>query len=123
MTNITRRISSLAPVLLERSGKQPAVPLVVEGPAADPRGQSAVTMLLKRHEGSVYVIAVYAADRPVRASFNLKGFVSDRAQGRVAWEKRSVSATGGVFEDSFDKFGVHVYRFGECVDSGVKRKF
>jgi hypothetical protein len=41
----------------------------------------------------------------------------------VAWEKRSVSATGGVFEDSFDKFGVHVYRFGECVDSGVKRKF
>jgi hypothetical protein len=113
MTNITRRISSLAPVLLERSGKQPAVPLVVEGPASDPLGQPAVTMLLKRHKGSVYVIAVNAADKPVRASFNLKGFVSDRAHGRVAWEKRSVALSDGVFEDSFDPFGVHVYRFGE----------
>jgi hypothetical protein len=59
------------------------------------------------------VIAVNAADKPVRASFNLKGFVSDRAHGRVAWEKRSVALSDGVFEDSFDSFGVHVYRFGE----------
>jgi hypothetical protein len=31
----------------------------------------------------------------------------------VAWEKRSVALSDGVFEDSFDPFGVHVYRFGE----------
>jgi hypothetical protein len=31
----------------------------------------------------------------------------------VAWEKRSVALSDGVFEDSFDSFGVHVYRFGE----------
>lgn len=111
MTNITRRISSLAPVLLERTPKQPPVPVAVEGPKTDPLGQPAVTMLLKRHEGAVYVIAVNAADKPVRARFNLKGFVSGKAEGRVAWEKRPVASDDGAFEDSFDAFGVHVYRF------------
>ena len=113
MTNITRRISSLAPVLLERTPKQPAVPIVIDGPKTDPLGQPAVTMLLKRHGGAVYVIAVNAADKPVRARFDLKGFVPGRAEGRAVWEKRQVSLDNGSFEDFFDTFGVHVYRFGE----------
>lgn len=111
MTNIARRISSLAPVFLERTPPQPQPPLVVDGPKVDPLGQVAVTMLLKRCGGFVYIIAVNAANEPVRARFMLKGFVPERAKGSVAWEKRQVKIASGVFEDSFDAFGVHVYRF------------
>ena len=108
MTNITRRIATLAPVLLERTPAQPPVPEIVSGAATDPLGQPAVTLLLKRRGSSVFVLAVNAAAESVRARFRL-GLRA--AKGRVFWERREVALANGVFEDDFDAFGVHVYRF------------
>ncbi len=107
MTNITRRIASLRPVLTERTPPQPHVPEVVHGPKTDLLGQPSVTMLLKCHGGEAYVFAVNAAPEPVRARFRLG---VRTATAHVEWEDRDVSLKGGVFEDDFDVLGVHVYR-------------
>lgn len=112
MTNVTRRISALRPVLLSRTPPQPPVPEVVAGPAADPLGQPSVTALLKRVGGAAYMLAVNAAPEPVRARFR-PGVRA--ATAKVAWEHRDVTLEDGAFEDDFDAFAVHVYRMKESV--------
>ena len=107
-TNLVSRIASLVPVLLERDPKQPAAPVVLEGPKDDPLGQPAVSALVKRHDGFTYVLAVNASPKPVRA--RLFAEVPD-GEGSVKWENRRITASKGVFEDAFKGFGVHVYRF------------
>lgn len=108
-TNMATRIAELSSVLVERDPAQPAAPVVLEGPTKDPLGQPAVTALMKRHKDSVYLLAVNASPRAVRARLN----VLDAADtGEVLWEGRKVSVSGNSFEDSFGGFGVHVYRIG-----------
>ncbi len=108
MTNITRRIAALSPLLLERTPPQPPVPEIVEGPKTDPLGKPAVTMLLKRRKDVICLMAVNAANEKVRARFNL-GPVKAAKVG-VSWEGRTVALSQGVFEDDFEPFGVHVYK-------------
>jgi hypothetical protein len=107
ISDLATFIKELSPVLLEEKGKQlPAE--VLSGSSVDPFGGTAVTALLKHHNGCVYVLAVNAAPEPVRTRFRIKDV---DAEGEVLKENRKVSAKGGVFEDDFNAFGVHVYRF------------
>ena len=108
MTNLTTRLSALAPVFLERKPRQPQPPEIVDGAKTDPLGRPSVSVLVKVHAGSTYVFAVNASPKPARA----RVFVTvPDGEGSVAWEKRKVAARGGSFEDNFGGFGVHVYRF------------
>lgn len=109
MTNITRRIAALSPVLLARTPAQPPIPEVIAGPKTDGLGQPSVTALMKIHNDDVYLLAVNAATNSVRAKFCLPNVRT--ANGKVAWERRAVSLVRGEFEDDFDVLGVHVYRF------------
>ena len=108
MTNITRRIEALSPLLTERTPPQPPVPEIVEGPKTDPLGQPSVTLLLKTHRSAHYVFAVNAVNEPVRARFRIGGVKASTVG--VAWERREIKMAGGAFEDDFEPFGVHVYR-------------
>ena len=107
MTNITHRVQELAPILVTRTPSQPCAPKVLAGPATDPLGQPSVTMLVKRAEGAVYVIAVNAAKERVRVALQAG---TDVAQGEVLWEDRMVVCSDGTFTDDFAPFAVHVYR-------------
>ena len=109
LTNVSRRISSVAPVLLEGPCAQPSVPEVVRGPKADALGQPSVTWLAKRHDGSLWLFAVNATDKDVTA--RLSPGVSGR--GEVLWENRAVESRDGAFTDAFGPYGVHVYRMEE----------
>ena len=107
-TNVTRRIASLVPVLVERTPAQPPVPTVVSGPMKDALGNSSVTALLKIKDGVRYLLAVNAADAEVKASFapDVHGDVE------VLWENRRIHAdTKGGFTDTFRPLAVHVYRW------------
>ncbi|MBQ2628646.1 MAG: hypothetical protein IJG13_03110 [Kiritimatiellae bacterium] len=108
-TNVSRRISSLAPVLLERDGPQPPPPEIMSGPQRDALDEGpSVTMLEKLHGGWTYILAVNAADAQVKARFS----VGAAGPVEVLWERRSpASAGGGAFEDVFAPLDVHVYRF------------
>ncbi|MBR2837248.1 MAG: hypothetical protein IKE55_00530 [Kiritimatiellae bacterium] len=108
MTNLSTRIASLAPVLLERTPRQPAVPEILDGEKTDRYGRPSVSVLVKNHNGMTYVLAVNASHEKVRA--RVFASVPD-GEGAVAWENRRVAASGGAFEDDFKGFGVHVYRF------------
>ena len=108
MTNLATRIASLSPVLVERTPPQPKPPEVLSGDKLDPLGRPAVSVLVKKHAGAVYVFAVNACDKPARARMFVD--VPD-GEGAVVWENRKVRASGGAFEDDFKNYGVHVYRF------------
>lgn len=108
MTNITRRISSLRPVLVARTPAQPSAPEIVKGPACDPLGQPSVTMLMKVHGDEKYAFTVNASPEPVRARF--ADGLSGVSRAHVMWEDRSVQVLNGAFEDDFAAFAVHVYR-------------
>ncbi len=108
MTNLVSQIKALSPVLLEWTSVQPPLPEVISGSAVDPLGQPSVTSLLKEHGARSYLFAVNAANEGVRARFRLRGGTTVVS---VAGEKRSIAVRSGVFEDDFEAFGVHIYRF------------
>ena len=107
MTNLTTRISSLSPVLLERTPGQPAQPEVLDGKKTDKCGRPSVSVLVKNHEGAAYLLAVNASAGRVRV--RLFADVPD-GRGEVLWENRGIAVSNGAFEDEFKGFGVHVYR-------------
>ena len=108
-TNVSRRIASLAPVLLTRDVPQPPVPAVLSGPARDALDEGpSVTALAKECEGWTYLLTVNAADAAVKARFD----VGAAGPVEVLWENRLLSPmASGAFEDAFAALGVHVYRF------------
>ncbi|MBQ3097012.1 MAG: hypothetical protein IJC66_02550, partial [Kiritimatiellae bacterium] len=108
MTNITRRIAMMVPVLTEPTPPQPAPPEIVSGSKLDAFGLPAVTMLMKMHRNACYVFAVNAMNEKVRARFRLD--VAKTAKVSVVWERREIKMSEGVFDDDFEPFGVHVYR-------------
>ncbi len=103
--DLAGRLSKLAPVLVERTPSQPAVPEVVAGPKTDPLGSPAVTCLLKRHGGRNYLFAVNVAAEPVTA----KLAVPAAAAVEVLYENRTCPAVSGLLTDDFAPFAVHVY--------------
>lgn len=101
---VTTWISSLAPVLLERTGKQPAPPEIIEGPASDPFGQHPISFLLKEHASVRYLLTVNTTLQTVRARFRMSG-----TSAKVQKESRTVPLNDGVLEDEWKPFAVHVY--------------
>ena len=106
ITNVSRRISAVASVLVEKPCEQPPVPQVINGPKEDAFGQPSVTWLSRLHDGALWLFAVNATDKEVEVS--LTPGVSGRCE--VAWESRSFEVPGGNFIDTFKPYGVHVYR-------------
>ena len=108
MTNLSMRIASLSPVLLERTPRQPVAPEILNGEKTDHYGRPSVSVLVKNHQGAIYVLAVNASSEKVRA--RIFSAVAD-GEGEVLWENRRIKVISGAFEDEFKGFGVHVYRF------------
>ena len=108
-TNLSRRIAELAPVLLEREEFSVSAE-IFEGPSKDAFGHKSVSVLLKRHAGWYYLLAVNGVAKPVRVRFVDFGLDVNVNAVDVLWEHRSITGTEGGFDDSFGPFGVHVYR-------------
>ena len=103
---LATQLKELAPVLVERTGKQPPAPQVLSGPQTDPLGHPSISHLLKRHGGAAYLFAVNSAADSVTARFALKA----GCKVEVLYENRSVKVSGEGLTDAFAPFGVHVYR-------------
>ena len=119
MKAVSQRIAELSPVLVERSAEGLEVD-VLNGPKADPLGHPPVVALLKRHGDSCWIIAVNSSPEQVSARFALPS-AKDAAVAKVRWEDRTVSAADGMFSDSFDGFGVHVYEIPAGFSGGGDR--
>ncbi len=99
---INEQVRDLAPVL-----NSPTVEGAVET-GTDP-ASAPIAVMAKSHEGALYVFAVAMNDRPASATFTLAG--KGPTSAKTLGEERSIEiSTEGSFTDSFEPYGVHLYR-------------
>lgn len=98
LKKIAAEVKHLSPVLLapDEPGKLAILP-----------ADAPVHTRLKRHDGSLYLIAVNPADKPCTVTFQLK-HAAERAE--VLFEQRDLVIADGRLEDTFPALGVHVYK-------------
>jgi hypothetical protein len=71
--------------------------------------QIPVDALLKRQPGATYVFATEMRGGDTTATFTLRDFPT-QASAEVLGENRSLPVDGGVFQDDFSSYGVHLYK-------------
>jgi len=69
-----------------------------------------LNVLAKRHDGSVYIVAVNSSERAIKAK--IAGLPQGLLKVETPFEERQAQPqiTQGAFEDAFGWLGVHVYR-------------
>jgi Beta-galactosidase len=68
-----------------------------------------VDTMLKRYNEYTYLFAVSMRPGATTATFTLRDFPAN-ASAEVVGESRSIQVTGGVFQDAFADYGVHIYK-------------
>jgi hypothetical protein len=97
---INAQVTALAPVL-----NSPTVP---SGVSVVSPGTTPISTMVKQYSGSTYVFTVAVLNNPGSATFTLPNVTSGTAQ--VLGENRKLTVSGGVFQDSFSGYGVHLYQ-------------
>ncbi len=98
VTKVDRTIASLAPIL-----NGPTVTGKVTVSSSVP-----IALMTKQRDGALYLFCVAMRNEPSDARFAISGV--DTAEADVVDEGRSVKVRGGVLEDDFAGYGVHLYR-------------
>ena len=70
-----------------------------------------IAAVVKRYENAFYIFAVAMNNSASRPRFAIKGL--DASKAVVIGEDRDVTITNGTFEDSFEGYGVHIYKILE----------
>ena len=68
-----------------------------------------VAVLAKEHAGAVYLFAAATRNTPTKATFTLLK-AAGSAKVEVLDENRTLTASGGKFEDDFEGYAIHIYR-------------
>ena len=77
-----------------------------------PTASDPTTQVISRHgKGSNDLWVIAARSGTATADVTISGLPPAITSGKVYTEGRSVSVKDGSFTDSFDRWGVHVYRF------------
>jgi hypothetical protein len=99
---INQQILALAPVLNS--------PTLVEAATATSSDQAVpIDIMVKQHDGVVYLFAVGMRNAPARGTFRVEGLPSD-AVATVLGESREIPVRDRRFEDDFRPYDVHLYR-------------
>lgn len=98
MGHLTKEFAFLGPVILAPTSA------IVPTASSDQ-----IRMLLKEHEGDLYLLACNADMQPREVTFTLAGIGERGRSLNVICEGRTVPVTGDQFTDSFDTYEVHVY--------------
>lgn len=104
LTAIDAKVTGLAPVLNTRSVGNG---VTARSSVAD----KPIDTMLKRYAGKTYLFATEMRSGTTHGTFTLRDFPAS-ATAIVVGENRSIPVTGGVFEDDFADYGVHVYEIG-----------
>ena len=107
VTELNRQIARLAPVLNS--------PTVNDGASASSENEDVpLAVMMKRHEGAIYLFTVGMRGGETRGTFTVHGIEGERPV-EVLDEHRTLTSRDGVFEDTFGPYEVHLYRIGEKV--------
>ncbi len=109
--DLTAELRTLTPYIVAPRVAAAIQVEIVEG-FAEPgaMGYTALHHSLHQTEGGYFLIAVNGFDSPIEARFTVA--VPDRGladRAAVRFENRLVDVAGGVFEDSFAPYAVHLY--------------
>lgn len=102
VTATNKQIADLAPVL-----NSPSIVDAVEVESSST--ETPVEILVKRKGNEIYVFAVAMRPGKTTATFKLNS-VSELASAEVLGEERQIEIAGRQFSDTFDSWGVHLYR-------------
>ena len=108
LKSIAGELSALHEVLVERTPEQTAKATILEGAATDGLGYPSINLLLKVHDGDHYLLAANSAKALVKARITAPDL---RGEVEVMFEGRNAAVRDGLFEDTFDPYAVHVYRW------------
>jgi hypothetical protein len=100
VTSINAQITALAPVLNN--------PNIANGVSVSSPGTTPISAMLKQYNGSTYVFAVAMLNNAGTATFTLPNIQTGSV--RVLGESRQLTVSGGVFQDTFAGYGVHLYQ-------------
>ncbi|MBI4324476.1 MAG: hypothetical protein HY674_04360 [Chloroflexi bacterium] len=103
VTAINRQIGQLAPVL-NRPTLQKGAIVTSENDAVP------IAIMMKRHDDAAYLFAAGMRDGETRANFKITGLKSERAI-EVIGENRTLPMKEGLFQDRFQAWDAHIYRF------------
>jgi hypothetical protein len=99
---INAQITALAPVLNS--------PPVANGVTVQSSTATIpVDTLLKRYAGATYLFAAEMRAGSTTATFTLRGMPA-AASAEVVGESRTIPVNNGVFADTFQSYGIHIYR-------------
>ena len=104
VTELNGRIRELAPVI--NSAAVAGWGTVKVEPA-----DATVAVTARKHGGATWLIAVSEDQRPVNATFQVRG-IKGRASATVQWENRVLPVQAGAFTDRFGPWEARVYRLG-----------
>jgi hypothetical protein len=100
MATFTNQVNTLAPALTGPDYAGSVADQELDG------GQ--VDIICKADQDQAYLIAVNVKNKTERVRFTVSGMASNTVT--VFDESRTITAAGGVFEDTFDSLAVHIYR-------------
>lgn len=102
VTAVNRQITELAPVLNRPTERDAAT----ASPSTD---ESPIDLMVKRHEGNIYLFTVGMVKNPTKVVFTVRGAPRE-ATAEVVGESRRIPVREGRFEDMFQPEDVHLYR-------------
>jgi len=111
VTAINAEIRSLAPVLNS--------PTISDAAKAAPgAADTKIATMVKRRAGATYVFAVVVRGIGGPADITVQGLPAG-ASAEVLGENRSLKVSNGRFADTFDPYGVHLYRIADTRGQGT----
>jgi len=102
LKKLAGEIKELTPILLTSSPSQ----------AVSGKEKTGIDLLLKLHNEKAYIItANISEDTKKNVQIKLSN-IDTNTQGKVLFEKRTVSIVNGAFKDNFEPYATHVYEIG-----------
>ena len=108
LKRVAGELAQLQNVLVERDPGVKVACEVVAGPARDALGYPSISTMVRRHSGFTYLFTASSSAENVKARFRVPGLGQ---KVECLFEERALSPQGGLLEDSFEPYGVHVYRW------------
>lgn len=102
VTEINKQIHELAPAL-----NSPTVEGMASVESSNP--EVPIDVMVKKYKGDTYIFSVAMRIDPVKGTFKIKG-LKDTISAEVIGEGRTVEIKNGGFQESFDSYGVHLYK-------------
>ncbi len=104
ITEITKELSSLQEVLCARNVEAPVFE-VTAGPDKDMLGNTSLTVMAKRHDGKLYVVAVNSVLERISVTFELERLIGVKEY----LTGKDVAFTGKGFSEDFEPYGVRIF--------------